>query len=137
MLAWRRREIENYLCSQAMLEAYAQGTTEGELPGPVFASKDAERRVNAMRESIGEVQSAMETLGKGSPWSADAKVSDEFLTPLFTTYFAKLGLPNLMSKSAFHTLAGYIPLEEIAPEVSEKLDAIADVAESVDLAPLP
>ena len=137
MLTWSRREIENYLCSQATLEAYAERTAEGELPGPVFASKDAERRINAMRESIREVQSAMETLGKGSPWSADAKVSDEFLTPLFSTYFAKLGLPNLMSKSAFHALAPYVPLEEIAPEVSEKLDAIADVAEAADPAPLP
>ena len=137
MLAWSRREIENYLCSQATLEAYAEQTAEGELPGPLFTMQDAERRVNAMRESIGEVQSAMETLGKGSPWSADAKVSDEFLTPLFTTYFAKLGLPNLMSKSAFHALAPYVPLEEIDPEVGEKLDAIADVAESADPAPLP
>lgn len=137
MFAWSRREIENYLCSQATLEAYAEQTAEGELPGPLFTMQDAERRVDAMRESIREVQSAMETLGKGSPWSADAKVSDEFLTPLFATYFAKLGLPNLMSKSAFHALAPYVPLEEIDPEVSEKLDAIADVAESADLAPLP
>lgn len=137
MLTWRRREIENYLCSQATLEAYAQGTAEGELPEPVFASNDAERRVNAMRESIREVQRAMETLGKGSPWSADAKVSDEFLTPLFAAYFAKLRLPNLMSKSAFHTLAPYVPLEEIDPEVSEMLDAIAGVAESAAPAPLP
>ncbi len=137
MLAWKRREIENYLCSQATLEAYAKGTAEGELPGPLFAVHDAGRRVGVMRESITEVQSAMETLGKGSPWSEDAKVSDEFLTPLFEKYFAKLGLPNLMSKSAFHSLAGYVPLEEIDPEVSEKLDAIAEVAESADPAPLP
>ena len=137
MLAWKRREIENYLCSQATLEAYAEQTAEGEMPGPLFAMQDAGRRVNAMRESIREVQLAMETLGKGSPWSADAKVSDEFLTPLFAAYFAKLGLPNLMSKSAFHTLAPYVPLDEIDSEVVEKLDAIADVAESADPAPLP
>ena len=137
MLAWRRREIENYFCSQATLEAYAEGTAEGELPGPVFSSQDARRRLDAMHESIAEVQSAMETLGKGSPWSADAKVSDEFLTPLFKTYFAKLGLPNLMSKNSFHALARYVPPDEIDPEVSEKLDAIAEVAESAEPAPLP
>ena len=137
MLAWERREIENYLCAQATLEAYARGTAEGEQPGPLFAAKDAERRVGVMRESIREVESAMETLGKGSPWSADAKVSDDFLTPLFKTYFAKLGLYNLMDKSAFHALAPYAPLDEIDPEVSAKLDAIADVAESAAPAELP
>lgn len=136
-LAWERREIENYLCSQATLEAYACGTAEGEQPGPLFAANDAERRVGVMRESIREVESAMETLGKGSPWSADAKVSDDFLTPLFKTYFAKLGLYNIMDKSAFHALAPYTPPDEIAPEVNEKLDAIADVAKSAAPAELP
>ena len=70
----------------------------------------------------------METLGRGSPWNTEAKVSDEFLTPLFHSYYDKLELPNLMNKSAFHRLVPHVPLEEISPEISEKLDAIADVA---------
>ena len=81
-----------------------------------------------MRSAITEVSNAMETLGRGSPWNTEAKVSDEFLTPLFHSYYDKLELPNLMNKSAFHRLVPHVPLEEISPEISEKLDAIADVA---------
>ena len=70
----------------------------------------------------------METLGRGSPWSEDAKVSDDFLTPLFQRYFQKLGLPNLMNKKDFYELADHVPEDELDPEVTEKLDAIAQTA---------
>ena len=69
----------------------------------------------------------MATLGRGSPWSHDAKVSDDFLTPLFATYFSKLNLPNLMNKK--DELAEHVPEREIDDEIGEKLDAIANVAE--------
>ena len=70
----------------------------------------------------------METLGKGSPWSPDTKVSDDFLTPLFDGFFKRLGLPNLMSKSAYHSLAYCVPAEEIDAEVKDVLDAALAVA---------
>ena len=72
----------------------------------------------------------METLGKVSPWNDDAKVSDDFLTPLFQKYFEKLGLPNLMKKKSFYELAEHVPNDEIDDEIVEKLDAIVRVAES-------
>ncbi len=74
----------------------------------------------------------MTTLDKGSPWDADAKVSDDFLTPLFRSYFRRLNLPNLMQKKNSHELANHVPDSEIDPEVTEKLDAIARVAESAE-----
>ena len=83
-----------------------------------------------MREAIQEVGDAMETLNRGSPWSPDAKVSDDFLTPLFRNYFAKLDLPNLMSKKSFYELAEHVPDDEIDAEIGEKLDTIARVAGS-------
>ena len=57
-------------------------------------------------------------------------MSDEFLTPLFKAYFERIGIPNLMSKKNFYELADYVPEAEIDPEIGEKLDAIATVAES-------
>lgn len=57
------------------------------------------------------------------------KVSDDFLCPVFQAYYHALGLPNLMSKSNFHELARYVPVDEIDPEVKEKLDAIARTAD--------
>ena len=129
-LVWTRREIENYLCSEATLTQYARASAEEDSAGPLFTTNEVNRRVNAMREAIGEVESAMQTLGKGSPWSIDTKVSDDFLEPLFNSYFKKLGLPNAMHKKSFYELARHVPLDEIDAEISKKLDAVVRVAES-------
>ena len=129
-LLWKRREIENYFCSQGTLEAYARTSAVADVPGPLFVQEEADRRLQAMRAAIKEVQSAMETLGKGSPWSADTKVSDDFLTPLFQRYFANLELPNLMNKKDFYELAQYVPEAEIDSEIGEKLESIVRVAAS-------
>ena len=128
-LSWKRREIENYLCSQRTLEAYVRASVDEDFRSqPLFTASELDRRLSAMREAIGEVRTAMETLGRGSPWSEDAKVSDDFLTPLFQRYFQKLGLPNLMNKKDFYELADYVPEDEFDPEITEKLDAIARTA---------
>ena len=129
-LAWERREIENYLCSRPTLEAYARLSRERAAGGPLFAPMDGAQGLAAMRDSIEEIESAMATLGSGSPWDASTKASDDFLIPLFKRYFEKLGLPNLMSKNSFHELAEHVPEDEIAPEITEKLDAIARTAEA-------
>ena len=129
-LFWKRREIENYICSEATLEEYARATAAKDTPGPLFMPLEVEKRLKAMREAIQEIRTATETLGKESPWSDDAKVSDDFLTPLFRSYFGKLDMPNLMNKKNFYELAEHVPEEDIDPEIAKKLDAIARVAES-------
>ena len=129
-LTWRRREIENYLCYQETLEAYARGSAmRDDVFGPLFATAEAGRRIKAMQKAIGEITNALETLGKPAPWDHDTKVSDDFLTPVFEKFFKSLGLQNVMAKKNFHGLAEYVPLEKIDPEVKEKLDAIARVAQ--------
>ena len=131
LLYWRRREIENYLCSRRTLEAYARASAESDLDDqPLFAVSEGDRRAKAMREAVSEISDAMRTLRRGSPWSVDAKVSDDFLTPLFELYFEKIGLPNLMNKKDFYELAEYVPQDELDSEIVEKLDAIAQTARS-------
>ena len=127
-LAWRRREIENYLCSPATLEAYAAQYGTARARNPRFTTSESDNRRSIMRESIEEVANALAIVRRISPWSHDAKVSDEFLEPLFHSYFGKLNLPNLMNKKDFYELAHYVPDDEIDAEISEKLDAIARVA---------
>ncbi len=129
-LIWKRREVENYLCSRPTLENYARASTPGTLQGPLFTKIEANKRLDAMREAIKEVEAALKTLDKGSPWNPDVKASDDFLDPLFRAYFAKLDLPNLMAKNHFYELAAHVPKSGIDPEIREKLDAIAQVAES-------
>lgn len=131
-LSWSRREIENYLCSPATLEAFAKSEARDEADGPLLAPAACKRRVGAMTAAVAEVENALATLDKSSPWDADAKVSDDFLVPLFVAYYKKLDLPNLMPKRNFHLLAEHVPPAEIDPEVVEKLDAIAETAAQAD-----
>ncbi len=129
-LIWKRREIENYLCTDATLEAYATASAKEAAPEPLFTQAEIDKRQGAMREAVAEVSKALETLGKGSPWDADVKASDDFLAPVFNAYFEKLGMPNLMRKKNFYELAEHVPENEIDPEINEKLNAIVSAAES-------
>lgn len=127
-LAWSKREIENYLCTERTLEAFARESGQNAASGSLLDKPEAKRRARAMRESISEVVEAMKTLDRGSPWDLNTKVSDDFLAPLFRTYYSKLNLPNLMEKKDFYELALFIPQEEMAIEIREKLDAISLVS---------
>lgn len=122
-LAWRRRELENYLCTRETLLAFAMAKgaeQQGELFGASWRT--------VMEQTIVEIESALVALGKPSPWGPELKASDEFLDPLFKRFYETLGLPNLMRKTDYHVLAAFVPAEELDAEVREKLDAIVAVA---------
>ena len=129
ILQWSRREIENYLCDREILITYAREVEHKEVAGPLFSQLETEKRLNAMNESIEEVEKALETLKKGSPWDVDTKVSKDFLPIIFDKYFKKLKLPNVMLKKNYHVLAKYISKGKIDAEVKEKLDAIVKTAQ--------
>lgn len=133
-LTWKRREIESYLCSRKTLEEYARSAAETDVHGPLFTKAEADRRGEAMRLSIEEIVTALEKLGKGSPWDENIKVSDEFLDPLFRAYFKRLGLPNLMAKKNFYELAYHVPGEDLHEEIGQKLDSIVALARSAQSA---
>lgn len=130
-LSWKRRDIENYICTARSLESFAKAPQV--VHGSVSASSKGEHRLDAMKASIQEVADAMKTLGKGSPWGTETKVSDDFLTPLFERYFEKLRLPNIMRNRHLHKLVRYMSVDEISPEIVEKLDVIARVAREARL----
>lgn len=124
-LMWRQYEIENYLCKEEVLMAYARYELS---MSDLFDRTEIRRREEAMRESIEEIASALKKLRNRDPWSPNTKVTDDFLDPLFNLYFEKLRLPNLLRKSDYHILARLVPKDKIDPEITEKLDAIIEVA---------
>jgi energy-coupling factor transporter ATP-binding protein EcfA2 len=121
---WKKRELENYLCSESVLMAYAHGAGEPDL----FDDAERPSRERAMRESIDEMVAALRSLRKPDPWGPDIKASDEFLDPLFATYFEKLEQPITFRKSDYWHLASLVPKDAISFEVVEKLDAIVECA---------
>jgi energy-coupling factor transporter ATP-binding protein EcfA2 len=123
-LMWRRRELENYLCTRETLLAFA--TAKGqEQQGEMFGGSWSV----VMEETIQEIESALAALGKPSPWGPDLKASDDFLDPLFRKFYEKLGLPNLMRKTDYHTLAPFVPAAALDDEIRETLDLIAQMAD--------
>ena len=126
---WKRREIENYLCQREVLMAWAEAEGKKHSTGSLFNQlTNPWQWLTAMEEAIDEVENALATLGKDSPWSPDTKVSDDFLKPLFETFSNKLELENPMRKRNYHTLVQYVPADQIDPEVSEVLDGILEIA---------
>ena len=132
-MTWKKREIENYVCTFRTLENFA---TEGPLVQelrdvPLFQQPVINEHRDAMQSVINEVPHSFEVLGKGTPWDSDVKASDEVLIPIFEQFFKYIKLPNLMAKKSFHELVEYIPDEEIDSEIRDKLDAIVAVARTV------
>ncbi len=127
-LAWTRREIENYLAYPEVLYAYAEESGAAAAPGPLFSRTEASRRRKVMEEVVRDLVPPAALRDPTFRWWKDTKASDDFLTPVFETFFAKLGLPNLMRKTDFHVLARFVPRGLIDREVEEKLTAIAGVA---------
>ncbi len=121
---WQKREIENYLCTRDVLLAWAEDAGHMQNGGPLFAQSWRK----SMEQTMNDIEKAMLKLRKASPWDPITKVTDDFLNPLFEEFFDKLKLPNLMWKTGYHELARYLKKDQIEPEVSEKLDAIVQVA---------
>lgn len=117
---WKRREIENYLTTHAVLERYAIGME----PDDLVTLALREKRRDAMNEAIGKVEAALQVLGR-DPWSDDFKVSDEFLPPVFTRYFENLSADDRLAKSDFYVLTDHVAKNEIDPEIVSVLDLIA------------
>ncbi len=122
---WRRCEIENYIVlnKKVLIDwAYAEAEEHiADVPFPTLW-------MSTIDQTIVDIEKALATLGKGSPWSSDTKVTDDFLDPLFDAFFEKLEIPNLMQKTNYHILVKYVPTEQIDPEVTDVLDAILEVA---------
>ena len=124
---WKMRELENYIYKRETLLKFAESQSV-ELEGSLFA----EKWVKVMNNSIEEVEQAIKTIRKPSPWGADIKSSDDFLEPLFDNFYNKLNLPVQFFKKNYHQLVQFLDKDEIDKEVIEKLDAIVDVANRAD-----
>ncbi len=123
MRMWKRREIENYLCQREVLDLWLTHFLQDQR-AELFASDWTDQ----WRATIDELEHALETLGRSSPWSADLKVTEDFLDPLFARFFEKIKLDNLMRKSEYHVLARFLPADAMDPEIIDFLDLIENVA---------
>jgi hypothetical protein len=130
VLQWNKREIENYLCFPSVLEEYAARLAAERSYGPLFESVEATRFREVMRRCVEERVPPVALRNPADRWWQTVKASDDFLDPVFESFFAALELPNLMRKSDYHRLADLVPQQLIDPEVSLVLDQVVAVASS-------
>lgn len=126
---WSRREIENYLAQPETLTAYAEASAREESLGPLFEDAEVERRRAVMQETITDLVPPVALRDPSNAFWHTTKASDDFLDPLFESYFGRLGLPNLMTKADYHVLARHVAPDEIDPEVIDVLDGIKRIAD--------
>ena len=112
--SWLKREIENYLCSKDLLLRWVKEEF------PLF--------LQSMEDAIAEVESARRILGQTSPWDGDTKVSEDFLAPLFRSFYEKTGMSDQVSKSDYHFLVACMEPGDVDAEVVTVLDSIVSVA---------
>jgi len=120
---WEKNEIENYLCFRETLLNYVEHIAEkyhGELFKKVWRDE--------MEECIKEIETALQSLGKPSPWEGELKVSDDFFNPLFEKFFKKIKISNQMQKTDYHKLAIFVPKDKLDNEITEKLNLIYEIA---------
>ena len=117
---WSRREIENYPTRRDVLEAWAMQ----EAPGTLFEPG----RAAAIKAAITEIEAAQRSLGRDI-WSADIKATDDVLHPIFRNYYTAISEPLLFRKADYHRLVQFVPADEVAPEVADKLDRILEVSQ--------
>lgn len=128
---WKRREIENYICTKDAVLSYAEDfphETSSAADGPLFELGEKERRKKIMEECIVGCIPGFALNDPLDRWWFNTKVSDDFLDRVFEIFFNKMELPNLMRKTNYHVLARYIKKEQIDPEVIQVLDCIIQVA---------
>jgi len=127
---WKRNEIENYIFSQETLLLFAENydSKKALQPGPLFESAERDRRIEAMKESIEDIIPRVAQRDDFDDYWRTSKASD-VLDRIFKSFFQKLGLPNLMNKSDYHLLAGFVSNENIDQEVIMVLDEIYEIAQ--------
>ncbi len=122
---WTRREIENYFCSEKVLLRWASPLGMSDL----FSVADRDAAILAMRGAIEKVTAAL-ALDRKEPWSVDVKATDEVLDRVFYSYFMDRRQHQTFYKGQYSQLVDLLDLIDVDPEVVEKLDMIARVAES-------
>ena len=132
---WQRYEIENYIVSPMTLLSYVHENGDSALmmePASEILDEMTLRQVFRGNDQNFSTWKALEPKASLLLWSAQAapvKMS-EFAEEFFRRLADKTGTPMLLRKSDLHKLIPYV--DSVDPEVSEKLDLLADLFENAE-----
>ena len=122
---WPRQEIENYLLPAVTLGRYAQEQGASIYEGDLLAANESHRWEEAMDNALRDRVPPAALRNPEDTYWLDAKISDDLLAPVFSTFSETLGLRNSMSKADYHRLVDFLRPGEVHEDVVAALDAIA------------
>ncbi|HAJ99334.1 MAG TPA: AAA family ATPase [Bacteroidales bacterium] len=124
IVQWKKREIENYFFAPEYLRRWAKGVVKQDL----FTSSEGDLRLKNMNESLIEIipPLALNDLNYSEYW--DLQKASEQISQIFTRFYKKQNLPNLMNKNKFVEIAELMYANEIDAEIAGKLDLICACA---------
>jgi hypothetical protein len=125
VLQWRRRELENYFCSPVLLRRWAESSL---MADDLFGRMELQRRKAAMEKAITDNTIPAALRDSSHEFWHTVKASDDYLRPVFASFFKELGLKTSMNKSDYAQLARHLRPEDVDPEVCTVLDRIAEIA---------
>ena len=126
-MSWLKREAENYFFNMEVFSAYAKGEGASDL----FELAELDKRQQLMQEVLEGVLPGNPRKDSNHKFWNEEKAS-KWMEDIFIEYFSKLGLPVRLSKNKYYQLINYLPVENLAIEVKEKLDQIVQVAKSAN-----
>ena len=136
---WSRYEIENYIVTPEVLIGFAEA---GEADAPLFTPDKAlmQRVLDDLvlewvfdgRDMDYDVWKGMEPNGARLVWTTatNGKKLSAFAEEFFRQLGAHLGRPMLLRKADLHRLVAYLDPRSILPEITDKLDRIAELIKS-------
>lgn len=121
---WPRREFENYLAPAETLIEYARREGEKAAGGPLFEEAEAARWTGAMERAITEHTPPIARRDLDDPFWSETKVSDQLLPRVLSSFFDRIEAPNLLRKSDYHRLVGFLDPSDVHEDVIAVLDSI-------------
>ena len=118
ILTWEKREIENYFAFPEVIVRYLRNK-----PEPV-----TEEGIQVMEECLSDIIPPKAMRIRDDRWWIETKMSNDFLDPLFSDFFEKIGTRIQLNKGGYYEIAKYMDPDDIDPEVLEKLDRIHEIA---------
>ena len=115
---WEKREIENYFAFPEVIERWANSLGE-----PTLFTNYTE----IMKGCINDNTTPANLKNRQSNWWNDTKMSNDYLPTIFNCFFQKLGQPNSFNKGRYYELIDFLLMDEIDPEIEEKLNFIYSI----------
>jgi len=118
IICWKKRELENYFSKPELLIRHAT------LLGYQYPTIGTVRMAGLMKKAIEDVTPRIYLDNLNHEWWDKSKLSEDWLDIIFSEFYKRINFPQDFYKRDYYKLIKILMVEEIDPEIKEKLDEI-------------